>query len=59
MAEAFKDRSVAYSLRDGVDTLLPVLRTTAYEIEAVRFIENKLWQSMLQSLKSIPNLENF
>ena len=59
LTDIFKERSVSYNLRKGSDTLLPVVITTTYGIETVSYIENKLWQILPSSLKSISNLENF
>ena len=58
MTDIFKERSVSYNLRKGSDTLLPVVRTTTYGTETVRYIGNKLWQLLPSSLKNIPNIEN-
>ena len=59
MTDIFKERSVSYNLLKGSDTLLPVVRTTTYDIETVSYFRNKLWPILPSSLQSIPNLENF
>ena len=59
MTDIFKERSVSYSLWKSSHTLLPVVRTTTYDIETVSYIGSKLCQVLPSSLKSIPNLENF
>ena len=59
MTEILLDRNVSYNLPRGSDALFSAIRTTTYGIEMIRFIENKLWEILLPSLKSIPTIEKF
>ena len=54
MTEVFVTNVVPYNLRGSTNLVLPKPRTNLYGIDTVRFVGQKLWQSVPKESKS-PN----
>ena len=48
-----------YSLRDSTNLVLPKARTNLYGIDTVRFVGQKLWQSVPKEIKESQALDIF
>ena len=59
MAEVFVTNVVPYNLRGSTNLVLPKARTNLYGIDTVRFIGQKLWQTLPKEIKESQTLELF
>ena len=59
MAEIFVIKDVPYALRGGNNLVLPRARTNLYGIDTIRFIGQKLWQTLPKEIKESRSLEIF
>ena len=59
MKQIFEDKILPYNLRNTGTLLLPKVRTTAYGVETVRFLGQRLWEKLPDALKNAKCLESF
>ena len=59
MAEVFVTNVVPYNLRGSTNLVLPKARTNLYGIDTVRFVGQKLWQTLRKEIKESQTLEIF
>ena len=59
MAEVFVTNVVPYNLRGSTNFVLPKARTNLYGIDTVRFVGQKLWQTLPKEIKESQTLEIF
>ena len=59
MAEVFITNVVPYNLRGSTNLVLPKARTNLYGIDTVRFVGQKLWQSVPKEIKESQSLDIF
>ncbi len=59
MAEVFVSKDMPYSLRGNNNLVLPRARTNQYGIDTIRFIGQKLWQTLPREIKESQSLEIF
>ncbi len=59
MAEVFVSKDMPYSLRGNNNLVLPKARTNQYGIDTIRFIGQKLWQTLPREIKESQSLEIF
>ena len=59
MAEVFVTNVVPYNLRGSTNLVLPKARTSLYGIDTVRFVGQKLWQSVPKEIKESQSLDIF
>ena len=59
MAEVFVTNVVLYNLRGSTNLVLPKARTNLYRIDTVRFVGQKLWQTLPKEIKESQTLEIF
>ena len=59
MAEVFVTNVVPYNLRGSTNLVLPKARTNLYGIDTVRFVGQKLWQSVPKEIKESQSLDIF
>ena len=59
MAEASVINVVPYNLRGSTNLVLPKARTNLYGIDTVRFVGQKLWQSVPKEIKESQSLDIF
>ena len=52
MAEVFVTNVVPYNLRGSTNLVLPKARAKLYGIDTVRFVGQKLWQTLPKEIKS-------
>ena len=51
MADVFVANVMPYNLRSSINLVLPKARTNLYGIDTVRFVGQKLWQSVPKEIK--------
>ena len=59
MAEIFVTKDVPYNLRGSNNLALPRARTNLYGIDTIRFVVQKLWQTLPREIKESQSLEIF
>ena len=59
MAEVFVTKDVAYGLCGGNYLVLPKTRMNSYGIDTIRFIGQRLWQTLPKEIKESQSLEIF
>ena len=59
MAEVFVTNVVPYNLRGSTNLVLPKAKTNLYGIDTVRFVGQKLWQSVPKEIKESQSLDIF
>ena len=59
MAEIFVERNISHNLRGNNHLSVPILRTNAYGLEAIRYTAHKLWQSLPLEIKASQTLTEF
>ena len=59
MAEVFVTKDVPYNLRGSNNLALPRARTNLYGIDTIRFVGQKLWQTLPREIKESQSLEIF
>ena len=59
MSEIFEARDVQYDLRNKNTLRIPNAKTTSYGIEAVRYLGQKLWQTLPRSVRESQSLTAF
>ena len=59
MEDIFIAKSPQYSLRNGSQMHLPKVRTTTFGIEAISYLEGKLWHKLSTEIKLSSNLALF
>ena len=59
MAEVFVTKKVPHSFRGGNNLVLPKARTNLYGIDTIRFIGQKLWQTLPKEIKESQSLGIF
>ena len=59
MAEVFVTKEVPYNLRGSNNLALPRARTNLYGIDTIRFVGQKLWQTLPREIKESQSLEIF
>ena len=59
MVEIFVTNVVPYNLRASTNLVLPKARTSLYGIDTVRFVDQKLWQSVPKEIKESQSLDVF
>ena len=59
MAEVFATNAAPHNLRGSTNLLLPKAGTSLYGIDTVRFVGQKLWQTLPRELKESQTLESF
>ena len=59
VAEIFVTKDVPYGLRGGNNLVFPRARTNFYGIDTIRFIGQKLWQTLPKEMKESQSLEIF
>ena len=59
MSEIFETRNVHYDLRTKNNLRIPKARTTSYGIETVRYLGQRLWQTLPHSIKESQPLARF
>ena len=52
MDEIFVERNISHSLRGNNHLSVPILRTNAYGLKAIRYTAHKLWQSLPLEIKA-------
>ena len=57
MAEVFVTRDVPYNLRSSNNLALPRSRTNLYGIDTIRFVGQKVWQTLPREIKESQSLE--
>ena len=57
MAEVFATNVVPHNLRGSTNLVLPKARTNLYGINTVRFVCQKLWQSVPKEIKESQSLD--
>ena len=57
MKDIFREYDVCYHQRHGNNAKLPKVRTTAYVVETIIYLCNKLWQLLLHEIKKSATLE--
>ena len=56
MDEIFVERNISHNLRGNNHLSVPILRTNAYGLEAIRYTAHKLWQSLPLEIKASQTL---
>ena len=59
MAEVFVTNVVPYNFRGSTNLVLPKAKTNLYGIDTVRFVGQKLWQSVPKEIKESPIIGYF
>ena len=59
MAEVFVTKDVPYNLRGSNNLALPRARTNLYGIDTIRFVGQKLWQTLPREIKKSRSLKIF
>ena len=59
MSEIFETRNVHYDLRPKNNLCIPKARTTSYGIETVRYLGQKLWQTLPLRIRESESLATF
>ena len=59
MAEIFVTKDVPYNLRSSNNLVLPRARSSSYGTDTIRFIGQKLWQTLPREIKESQSLEIF
>ena len=59
MKDIFAEQNTGYNLRHGNDSQLPKVHTTAYGIEAISFLGNRLWSTLPNIFKQASTLSIF
>ena len=59
IAEVFVTNVVPYNLRGSTNLVLPKARAKLYGIDTVRFVGQKLWQTLPKEIKESQTLEDF
>ena len=59
MSEIFETRNVHYDLRTKNNLCIPKARTTSYGIETVRYLGQKLWQTLPHRIRESQSLATF
>ena len=59
MSEIFEARDVQYDLRNKNSLGIPNARTTSYGIETVRYLGQKLWQTLPHRIRESQSLTAF
>ena len=59
MSEIFETRNVHYDLRTKNNLCIPKARTTSYGIETVRYLGQKLWQTLPHRMRESQSLATF
>ena len=59
MSEIFEARDVQYDSRNKNILGIPNAKTTSYGIETVRYLGQKLWQTLLRSVRESQSLTAF
>ena len=59
MSEIFETRNVHYDLRTENNLCIPKARTTSYGIETVRYLGQKLWQTLPHRIRESQSLATF
>ena len=59
MAEIFASKDVPYALRGGNNIVLPRARANPHGIDTIRFIGQKLWQTLPKEIKGTQSLGIF
>ena len=59
MSEIFEARDVQYDLRNKNTLSIPNAKTTSYGIETVRYLGQKLWQTLPHSVREPQSLTAF
>ena len=59
MADVFVTKDVPYNLRGSNNLALPKARTNLYGLDTIRFVGQKLWQTLPREIKESQSLEIF
>ena len=59
MTQVFVAKDVSYKFHENNSLALPKAKTTLYCIDTIRFIEQKLWQTLPIEIKESQSLETF
>ena len=59
MREIFCERTVTYNLRNNNEFLLPMVRTTSYGSETIKYRGQRLWLSLPQHIRNAQSINEF
>ena len=59
MREIFCERTVTYNLRNNNEFLLPMVRTTSYGSETIKYRGQRLWLSLPQDVRNAQSINEF
>ena len=59
MTDVFVTKDVPYNLRGSNNLALPKARTNLYGLDTIRFVGQKLWQTLPREIKESQSLEIF
>ena len=59
MRETFCEHTVTHNLRNNNEFLLPMVRTTSYGSETIKYRGQRLWLSLPQHIRNVQSINEF